>query len=198
MPYRTLALNSEIGADLVLVRISDAAIADWLAERDQLRTAGYPDRPPDIDTPTLRAWLPRPGEQMLPYFRRASASAPDVAPEAEFGVLTVVWSRNDGGSVKVVVTGLADGSFASRAVIVDASGTASDDMARVYGAEDDPDAVWAQIAMVIAFIAETLPDAAPRDPLVSTYWDFVAVDVELETAKAEALAAGLLAAGPVH
>jgi hypothetical protein len=26
MPYRTLALNSEIGADLVLVRVSDSAI----------------------------------------------------------------------------------------------------------------------------------------------------------------------------
>ena len=38
----------------------------------------------------------------------------------------------------------------------------------------------------------------PRDPMVTTYLDFVALDAEVETAEAEARAAGLLAPEWLH
>ena len=70
MPYRTLRLLTQEGLpETFWVRVPDPAVEAWLAERPRLRAQGYPDRPPDLDTPTLRAWLPRPGEGTLPYFR---------------------------------------------------------------------------------------------------------------------------------
>jgi len=48
------------------VMISDAAIAEWLEVRGQNRTEGYLDRPPDIDTAAVRAWLPHPGDPARP------------------------------------------------------------------------------------------------------------------------------------
>ena len=69
MPYRRIRLPSESGhPEPFWVRVPNGAVVEWLGERDRLRADGYPDRPPDIDTPTLRVWLPRPAELGLPYF----------------------------------------------------------------------------------------------------------------------------------
>ncbi len=89
MPYRRVVLHAATGSEVVLVRVPDAAVTEWLRERDRLREHGYPDRPPDIDTPTLRAWLPRRREERLPYFRgRGSLRA---LTESVFPVLTATW-----------------------------------------------------------------------------------------------------------
>jgi hypothetical protein len=141
--------------------------------------------------------LPRPGESILPYFRPGPATGPDVAPEATFGVYLVAWTRTGGGAVRVIVTGRADGAFLSRVVIEDPSGACVTDKFRLYGPDLDPDALWADIERIVAAIAEHIPDAA-RAPLVTVYSDFCAVDVELEAAKADALAAGLLEQVLVH
>ena len=42
--------------DTFVTRLSDQALADWEAERTELAAKGYPDRPPEIDTPTTRGW----------------------------------------------------------------------------------------------------------------------------------------------
>jgi hypothetical protein len=115
-----------------------------------------------------------------------------------FGVYLVAWTRTGGGAVRVIVTGRPDGAFLSRVVIEEASGACVTDKFRLYGPDLDPDALWADIERIVAAIAEHIPDAAPRDPLVTTYLDFLAVDVELGAAKADALAAGLLEAVMVH
>lgn len=197
MPYRSLILPSDSGPQVFFVRVSDAAVSEWLTQRDSLRTSGYPDRPPDVDTPELRAWVPWRGEQMLPYFQRETAAAPDVAPAAMFGVYTCSWGRIGGGGVKLIVTGADDGAFLSRVVIEDATGECREDMSRLCAPDEDPDAAWTDIERVLRFIAETIPDAAPRDARVTTYLDFLAVDAELEAAMADVRAAGLLA-GSVH
>ena len=47
MPYREI----HIGKETFITRVSDEAIKDWLGKREHLRNRGYPDRPPDVDTP---------------------------------------------------------------------------------------------------------------------------------------------------
>ena len=42
--------------------VSDEALAEWAAEREALRLAGDPDRPPDVRTGAMRAWQLRPDE----------------------------------------------------------------------------------------------------------------------------------------
>ncbi len=62
MPYRSTHIQTAMkAAETFIVRIPDTAIAAWLLERDELLAKGYPDRPPDVDQATLRAWLARPG-----------------------------------------------------------------------------------------------------------------------------------------
>lgn len=39
-----------------MVSISEQALEDWERERDDLRRRGYPDRPPEVDTPSARSW----------------------------------------------------------------------------------------------------------------------------------------------
>jgi hypothetical protein len=199
MPYRTVQLLSRDGQpETFRVRVDDRAIAEWLTERAVLKHRGYPDRPPDVDTVTLRAWLPRIDEVTLPYFRGRIAPSAATGDTLVFPVFTATWHRPSGTTTKVLVTGFGDGSFMSRVVIVDASGDCPVDKAHRLGPEVDPDRVWEEIEAIIAAINEAPMGWQPRDPIVTTYLDFLALDTEVETAEAEARAAGLLAPEWVH
>ena len=44
------------------VRVNDAAVADWLADRWISVSAGNPNRPPDYDSATFRGWIWRDGD----------------------------------------------------------------------------------------------------------------------------------------
>lgn len=62
---RTITVRNDLSGQLETfhdVRVSDAAVADWLADRWMSVGAGHPNRPPDHDTPTSRWWEPRPGD----------------------------------------------------------------------------------------------------------------------------------------
>lgn len=48
--------------ELHQVSISDEALAEWVANRERLRAQGYPDRPPDVDTPKFHVWRQPAGE----------------------------------------------------------------------------------------------------------------------------------------
>jgi len=199
MLYRPISLPSENGLpEAQWVRISDAAVVEWLLERAQLKHRGYPDRPPDVDTVTLRAWLPRPGEQALPYFRDLPAWSAGAGEALAFPVFTATWHRPSGTRTKVLVTGFGDGSFMSRVVIVNASGDSPVDKAHRLGPEICPDAVWGEVERIVAFINEAPMGWQPRDPTLTTYLDFVALDEEVEAAERDARAAGLLTPEQVH
>lgn len=58
MKARTYILD---GREIPVV-ISEQAVQEWEAQRERLRASGYPDRPPDVDTPTTRSWVVHPGE----------------------------------------------------------------------------------------------------------------------------------------
>lgn len=88
VPYRPISLPSPNGLpETHWVRVTDAAVAEWLRERARLKHRGYPDRPPDVDTATLRAWLPRLGEGTLPYFRGRLAPSAGTGDTLLFPVL---------------------------------------------------------------------------------------------------------------
>lgn len=54
MPYRDFELPD---GRVVRTRVSDAATLEWYDDREECLKRGYPDRPPDIDTDTMRQWL---------------------------------------------------------------------------------------------------------------------------------------------
>ena len=55
---------------------------------------------------------------------------------------------------------------------------------------DDPDDVWDAVTRIVGFIDAAGLWVAPA--LVTDYWDFLALEAEVEAAKADARAAGLL------
>jgi hypothetical protein len=199
MPYRPISLASKNGLpETVMVRISDAAVAEWLADRADLKHRGYPDRPPDVDTATLRAWLPRLGEGTLPYFRDLPARSTGTGGALIFPVFTATWHRPNGSTTKVLLHGSGDGSFTSRVVIVDPTGETPVDKTHRLGPDTDPAVVWAEIETIVRAINEAPMGWQPGDPMLTTYPDFLVLDDELEAAKADAKAAGLLPSPPVH
>lgn len=186
MPYRPVHLTIGQRTETLWSRISDEATMAWLAERPYLRSRGYPDRPPDVDTPTVRLWIARPSEERLPYFRDRVREAAG----GTFPVYSVSWQAPDGSGAKVVVTGLPDGSLLSRVMLEDESGTRTVDKAHRYPPEDDPDDIWDAVTRIVGFI-----DAFggwEGEPLMTDYADFLALEAEVEAAKADARAAGLL------
>jgi hypothetical protein len=194
MPYRTLRLLNQDGfPETHWVRVDDRAVAEWLPERARLRHRGYPDRPPDVDTLTLRAWLPRPGEAALPYFRACPARSAGTGDALVFPVFTATWHRAGSVTTKVLVTGMGDGSFLSRVVVVESSGACHVDKAKAYSPDVEVNAVWREIEIIIRAINEASMGWEPRDPMVTDYLDFLDLDGEVETAGTEARAAGLLA-----
>lgn len=58
MPYRQIS----IGKEVFVSRVSPEAVDEWLGVRERNRVSGYPDRPPDVDTPLTRAWISHPNE----------------------------------------------------------------------------------------------------------------------------------------
>lgn len=199
VPYRTLRIPSRAGLpETFQVRVPDAAVAAWLRERANLRQRGYPDRPPDVDTETLRAWLPRVGEQTLPYFQDQPTPLAPSHNGAVFPVFTATWHRPGAIATKVLISAMEGGSFLSRVVVVDASGASLVDKAHQLGPDMDPDAIWREIETIVMAIDAAPIGWGPEDPLVNDYVDFLALDAEVETAKAEAQAAGLLAPAWVH
>lgn len=190
MPYRAASVRTPgAGIETFLTRISDVALASWLAERPRLRHLGYPDRPPDVDGPTVRLWLARPDEEQLAYFAAAGRTR---LPAASFPVFAATWHRGDAEGAKVLVTGFADGTFLSRVVLEGVAGEPRVDKARLYPPEMDPADVWHQVETIVMVIDQA-PGGWDPGPLVTTYQDFETVDAEIALAQAEARAAGLVA-----
>jgi hypothetical protein len=134
----------------------------------------------------------------LSYFRGRIAQSTGIGDALAFPVFTATWHRPGGTTTKVLVTGFGDGSFMSRVLIVNASGDSPVDKAHRLGADINPASVWAEVETIVAAINEAPMGWQPRDPMVTTYLDFLALDDEVEAAETEARAAGLLAPEWVH
>ena len=188
MPYRRIHLTGPDGrTEAIWCRLTDQALMAWLSERHYLRAKGYPDRPCDVDGPTVRLWVQHDGEAGLRYFQERAAEA---ALVGSFPIFVAAWHAPVDSGVKLIVTGLADGSIVSRVILEDPSGNRTVDKAHRYGPDEVPDVVWAQIEHILGFINEA--GYWDDEPLITDYLDFVALDAELEAARADAIAAGLM------
>jgi hypothetical protein len=197
VPYRSVTLSAGSSQpETFSVRVPDMAVEAWLAERQRLRAQGYPDRPPDVDTLTLRAWLPRPGEHDHPYF--AGRATPRPMAESIWPIYTALWHAPERATTKVLVSGTGDGGIRSRVVVEHSTGERPVDKVKVYPPDADPDTVWREVETIVMAIDAARLGWGPDDPMVTTYLDFVALDDEVQAAEAEARAAGLLAPEWLH
>jgi hypothetical protein len=197
VPYRSVTLSAGSSQpETFSVRVPDMAVEAWLAERQRLRAQGYPDRPPDVDTLTLRAWLPRPGEHDHPYF--AGRATPRPMAESIWPIYTALWHAPERATTKVLVSGTGDGGIRSRVVVEHSTGERPVDKVKVYPPDADPDTVWREVETIVMAIDAARLGWGPDDPMVTTYLDFVALDDEVQEVEAEARAAGLLAPEWVH
>jgi hypothetical protein len=175
MPYHRVVvalpngLTEEFGA-----RISPRGVAEWLNDREGLRIAGFPDRPPDVDTPKLRLWAMRPGEEHFPYF----VSEVEFQGRGWFAILSMDWTAPDTGeSARLHLAGWKDGSFTlSVAFEPQRAGLDTD-----YPATADPDRVWADIEKQIVKL-DVLWGVEPRVVWPS---EFEEAEFDLSVAKAE-------------
>ncbi len=187
MPYRPVRIINGDKTETFWSRITDQAVMAWLSERSYLKARGFPDRPCDVDTPTMRLWVEHDGEAKLPHFRERAAEA---ALGGAFPVFVASWHAHDDSGAKVIVTGLADGSLISRVILEDPAGHRTVDKAHRYGPDEDPDDVWDSIVRIVGFVNEA--GHWVGDPLVTDVQDFAELDAELEAARADAMVAKLV------
>jgi hypothetical protein len=136
------------------VRISPQGVQEWLRDRDSLRASGRPDRPPDVDTPTLRAWVQHPGEQH-PFFARRGAPL-DQLPEA-----AVVWHEAERKVTWLMQT--TDEGYHTEAVNQHVSGAVVSHMRHDYPI-DEPEAVELEVeALALICDAERIDVTTPTD-----------------------------------
>ena len=177
------------------IRISDEGFAEWARDREVLRQQGYPDRPPDVDTETLRAWLPHPGEEGHPYFNEHPVPSADERAQMAFPVLSIGWRGSDDSRMRLVLIADVDGGF-----VCEIQSDGGVGWEREYPKEMGVNAVWADVEEQIERLNETVENADPDAMVrVTTYADYEAFDAEMLLARSE-IEHGFqsLPAGPVQ
>lgn len=177
MGYRRVQVDGPDGIEEFSIRISDQGFNQWVAARDSLRPTGVPDRPPDVDTDTVRVWVPHPGEEELPYFiRQREQEAAGIEP-----ILTMVW-RAGPLSVRLFVTGFADGVI-QLDCYQQHDGAQLAHVGEEHPADQDPNEVWEAIESLI--ITVDGKEGWPKLPEVTDYQDFTEMEASRELARAE-------------
>ena len=93
------------------VCVDDEALRDWERHRVRLAAAGYPDRPPEFDSPHLRAWSRVPGTPARVGPGDAALSGFRLSADPTARVLGFWRSASDEVGAKVHVGRRDDGSF---------------------------------------------------------------------------------------
>ncbi len=116
------------------VCISDEALREWELNRVRLANAGYPDRPPEFDSPHYRAWnLSEPGRSLRPKDIEGAHTTLGVDPTAT--VLGTWHSGTADWGLKINVGRRVDGTIVHHVVVQhgetqhDAASTAPDEAA---------------------------------------------------------------------
>jgi hypothetical protein len=180
MPFHRVVVSRPDGTtEEFSARISVRGVDEWLAERDNLRLAGYPDRPPDVDTVTMRMWACRPGEEDLPYFTQER----ERVASGVFPVLTLWWVSETGIDTRVAVSGWPDGGFSTDVMLLQPDGMLPI-IHKDYQPDDDPNKVWDDIENLIGRVEEQggWNEDCPR---TTWLWDFEEAAFALEVARVE-------------
>ena len=85
---------------------------------------------------------------------------------------------------------MLDGSFVGRLILEDEAGNQTIDKGHHYPPEDDPDDVWDAVTRIVGFISAA--GHWEGEPIVTDFVDFVALEAEVEAARVDARAAGLM------
>lgn len=179
--------NTETGeVEEFLTRISPRGVTEWLVERDPMRASGKPDRPPDVDTDTLRTWLPWPGEENLSCFAsQRKASANDRPFSA---VYSLSWySPERRAWLGVHAYDDAEGGY--EVAFSSTDKRRYPDVAKAYSAAIPEATIWDEVEELTATVCAAPDWVAP--PKVTTYLDAQWFVSEIALAEAE-IAAGFL------
>lgn len=174
-------LRDDVVVEHFQVRINDAGVAQWLNVRPRLRTLGFPDRPPDVDTPDTRVWLRHPGE-VGQFFDDQDSSALEMGEV--FFVLALSRALVTGELLHMLVVGQPDGVYLWSLAVESEDGTKTVDQSFRSELSTPDEAVWGAIEDMLVFIAEfSVPDKAT--PVFTTYVDGQFVESEILLAKAD-------------
>lgn len=185
MPYRTMTVEYSDGTvERIRCRISDEAFREWLAEREQLRALGSPDRPPDVDNDFITAWAQVAGEENHPYFQPGATPVDIEATGKDEICLAISWRTPELPDTKLIVMARGDGSFDVRCFTFMGPEIGLGEAGHVIPADASLEDTNDDLQTAMANIAEAMP-WEPDAALIHTYADTVAVDAELELAKAE-------------
>ena len=166
MPYQEI----QIGNEVFVSRISPEGVDEWLVIRERNRKLGYPDRPPDVDTPLQRGWIAHPNEQ-----NKFALIAGEV--RTSFIVYTFAGDIAE-AEIKLLVTfDIKAKEYLFRRVVRRNDGSTVGDETFVYSEEEGEGALEAEIIGVSIFAGE--------HPYISTYFDFEDLDVETKLAEKE-------------
>jgi len=198
MPYGKVVIqNAETGeVEEFLARISPQGVIDWLADRSSLRAAGHPDRPPDVDTETMRTWLPWPGEEDLPYFqRRREIEAEHMGGRPFTTVYAVAWHAI-GLHAAFNLLAFIDEEGGYTAVLGSSDSDALPNVVKPYGRDEPDEVVWEEAEALVIEVTNTREWDEVR---VTTTLDVDWFDSETTLAEAE-IARGFqsLPEGPVN
>lgn len=188
---RVVIMNPSTGtAETFRVRISRQAVIEWVAEREALTAAGFPDRPPDVDLPTIRTWVQHPGEEQHPYFTSKVEGDPawpiwtsrwHGGEELDISI-GLFWSVDHYG-IHVLATGTRVEELHWPDDAIHENGQVRSD--RTFPADHTEDEVWGSFELLIAAFNEASDQWPEKDPLVTDYTDYVVMDMEVELAKAD-------------
>lgn len=195
MPYRNLVITNDRGeTESFLARISEEAVNEWLSDRARLRAEGSPDRPPDVDTATLRGWIQHPGETDHPYFTGATYTRAEVASttgdlsddDEQAYVLFVATclhvdeTGNEVARVRVSVEGAVGHGYMLRFTLWQPGSDLPDDQGHAWPA-DAPDELVNEDLQRLLEVASVFES----DPKVTLPTDIDALDAEYEAAFAD-------------
>lgn len=182
MMHRVTVVSPDGTTEEFLVRIDHPAFDEWIRDRDGLRAAGFPDRPPDVVTETVRLWVPHAGEEALPFWQDHTVDDPG---EERYGIVRYAWRTDDRLTfAEVAVIGNPDGSMDAHLHLV-LSGMEMPEWNRHFEAIEDPTKVGAEVEGMAAMAAE-MPVVTWERVLVTDYAEFSWVDQERQLAIADA------------
>jgi hypothetical protein len=173
MPYREV----RVGKETFVSRISQEALDEWAEVRERNRVIGYPDRPPDIDTPLFRAWIAHPNETN--YFGVVQSEFGDVFPVYSISTEVLIGLPVE---IKLLVSfRTEEQEYVFRRIARTLEGVTIGDVEDTVPLEDGPYILDAQIELFAEkFVKENDPV-----PFISTYFDSEATMQEAKLAEEE-------------
>ena len=168
MPYKEIHISTETFAS----RVTNEAILEWLEARERNRVIGYPDRPPDIDTPMHRMWISHPNEI------NSFTHAPVNIPQNSFPVYAICYA-NSLAEAKLLVQ-FEDNVYTIRRIIRTNQGESLGDFSYSVSEQDVAETFELELELYSQIFYY-----ADFNPIISTYVDFAATEAEIATAYIE-------------